>query len=407
MSSRRVLGAAAALREFTIDQVGVFCDEEPQDIVRILEQAGDRLRRIPADPADPPEADRWLVVDLAGLRRDLALTDQGPTESLPTRRALDAHEATTTRLDLAEESLAECASEPTAAGRRILVSTAQNHLRQVVAQAFDRRTSWWSLELSPETVRAELQEHPAPSTGPRLELDVAMAQLAECDATGHRVSMHELLRTVARVEQLAPLLDELRLAPLVERFVDLVTGQVSVGAALAAPQRLITALTRRRARARVGQGLGQAIHDLFPILRSLADDENHQQLYTLLDQRPDGRHHVVVYVDLLALLPRHLQCSTGPERLSGTLVEAVTEPAASTRLNGYARELAHDLVESSFRNDKSLIGATMQVFQKLAERDGVQDETMQARCDNTRHELFNLATISSWSPATGPTELHR
>ncbi|HEX2297772.1 MAG TPA: hypothetical protein VHH34_04505 [Pseudonocardiaceae bacterium] len=69
MSAQRVLAAAAALREFTMEELATCCDEQPPAIESILNGAGDRVERIDAATAPSP---RWRVMDLDGLRHDLA-----------------------------------------------------------------------------------------------------------------------------------------------------------------------------------------------------------------------------------------------------------------------------------------------------------------------------------------------
>jgi hypothetical protein len=398
MSEHSVLAAAAALREFTVDEVAAFCAEKPQDIIRILDRATDRIQRVEATSAE--RGPRWRVVDLKGLRRDLSEHGESPP-----RRSADVARTPgppSTRLQLAEETLAECASEPSAAARQVLVATAQNYLRQVVAQALPQRPAWWATELSASRLTDELDRHPDAATSTRLQLDIAMARLAECDASGRQMPLRDLIAAVRHVETLAPLLDELRLHPLVGHFVDLVTAQLALprGIRVNPPCRLIIAVARRRVRAWAHDGVAKSMRGLLPLLENVgrADaDSAHPQLFRLIGHLPDGRDHVVVYADLLALLPRRLEWRPEAERLPGAVVEAVAEPAASTHLRRCATALTQDLVRSPYRSESALIGQAAHVFQEFADRSSDLD---QATLSKTRSELLTLAKAPSWAPAT-------
>ncbi|MFN2494640.1 MAG: hypothetical protein ABR608_01855 [Pseudonocardiaceae bacterium] len=403
MSVERVLAAAAALRDFTVDELAAFCDEQPPAIVAILDGARDRVERTGGD-ADPSVA-RWRVVDLDGLRRDLAVraekSRRGQAPAAP-RRFVGASSAT--RLLLAEQTLSECAAAESAAERRILVATAKNHLRQVVAGTLPGRRPWWSVELSLQQVSEAIERHPDQLACTRLRLNVALAVLAECDAAGHRVPARDLMDTVLRFQGLTAVLEDPQLHGLVGRFFDLVMAQLVPRdrSSVPAPDRLIAAVARRRVRAQVEHGVGAAMHSLVPLLENLGEQPGlapEQGLYQVLGRLPDGRDRVVVYTDLLQILPRQCAWQAAAELLPGALVEAVTEPAASTRLARCAEALEHDLAHSPFGSDAALIGQAAHVFQDLADQAASLDGTVLVRSDRTRSELLTLAKAHVWSPA--------
>ncbi|MGH3910523.1 MAG: hypothetical protein ACRDRM_06790, partial [Pseudonocardiaceae bacterium] len=207
MSVERVLAAAAALRDFTVDELAAFCDEQPPAIVAILDGARNRVERTDGDD-DPPVA-RWRVVDLDGLRRDLAVRAEASRSggALARPRSFVAA-SSTTRLLLVEQTLSECAAEVSAAKRRILVATAKNHLRQVVAGAAPGKRPWWSVELSLQRLGEAIERRPDEPAFTRLRLDVALACLAECDATGQPVPARDLVDTVLRFQGFAAVLED-------------------------------------------------------------------------------------------------------------------------------------------------------------------------------------------------------
>ena len=416
MSAERVLAAAAALREFTVDELAVFCDEQPPAIVAILDGARGRIERTGGEVTPP--ALRWRVVDLDGLRRDLAVrvgksrSSQRPTESgrEPTEPRPMVGASSTTRLLLAEQTLCECATAESAAERRILVATAQNHLRQIIASALPGKRPWWSVELSLQRLGEVIDRDPDQRGDTRLRLNVALACLAERDATGHPVPVRDLLSIVKRFEHLATVLDDPQLHDLVGRLLDLVMAQLVPRdrGSVPAADRLIAAVARRRVRAQVEHGVGAAMHSLVPLLTRLDEQAawpRKQGLYQVLGHLPDGRDRVVVYTDLLQILPRQYTWQAAAELMPGALVEAVTEPAATSRLARCAKALEHDLARSPFSSDAALIGQVAHVFQDLADQAAWLDGTVQARSDRTRSELLTLAKSQVWLPVTAREEI--
>jgi hypothetical protein len=305
-------------------------------------------------------------------------------------------------LQLAEETLVACRVEPSDRRRRVMVATAMNHLRQVLAVTLPDRSPWWSGELGPDLLDHELRHHPDRLVVVRLQLGIVVARLAEGNVTGHPVPTEELIATVAHFRD-EPLLAERSLQGLVGGLLDLVTAQESPRVAPA--DRLIIAVARRRARVRAERDVGAAMHTLEPLLRSLGIDRDQPRVHDLfqtLRRLPDGRDHAVVYSDLLHVLPAQLRWHPTGEPLPGALVEVVAEPAVSVHLQHCARTLEADLVHSPFGSDTALIGQAAHVFRELAEQQAGLDGTVVSRADEARTELLALAKAAVWPAAAAP-----
>lgn len=406
MSVERVLAAAAALRSFTVNELAAFCDEQPPAIVPILDAAKERVERTDNE-ADPSVA-RWRVVDLDGLRGDLAArAGQSWPRGVPAEAYRFVSAPPATRVLLAEQTLSKCAATESLIERRILVATAKNHLRQVVASTLPGKDPWWSVELSLEWLGDTIEGHPDSLASTRLRLNVALACLAEYDTAGHPVPARDLVDTVMRFQRLATALEDPQLRGLVGRFFDLVMAQLVPRdrSSVPAPDRLIAAVACRRVRALVERGVGAAMRSLVPLLENLGGRSNLAHRPGLCHVRghlPDGRDRVVVYTDLLQILPQQYTWQEGAELLPGALVEAVTEPTTTTRLTSCARALEHDLARSPFGSDAALIGQAAHVFQDLAEQAARLDGSVMSRSDNTRSELLTLAKAQVWRPVTAP-----
>jgi hypothetical protein len=389
MTEQRVLAAAAVLREFGLAEISAFCDEQPPEIVSILASAA------PAVEASGEE--RWRVVDLPAVRRKAR---RGTSPVVRPRPGPD--ESPGARLELAEETLAACRVEPSPHRRRMMVASAMNHLRQVLATTLPDRLPWWRVELGTDLLDHELRNHPDPVHAVRLQLGVAVARLAEGNVTGNPVPAEELIETAARFRN-EPLLSDRSLHGLVSGFVDLATAQESPPAAPV--DRLIVAIARRRTRAQVERDLGAALHALEPLLRTLGAGHAHPYIHDLFQtvgRLPDGRDHAVVYADLLHVVPAQLHWLPTGELLPGALVEVVAEPAVSVHLRHCARTLEADLVHSPFGSDAALIGQVAHVFQELAEEQSGLDGTVVSRADEARSELLRLAKAPIWPPAAVP-----
>ncbi|MGH3937493.1 MAG: hypothetical protein ACRDTG_02490 [Pseudonocardiaceae bacterium] len=410
MSVERVLAAAAALRDFTVDQLAAFCDEQPPAIVAILDGASDRVER--SDDAADPSVARWRVVDLDGLRHDLAVRTEEAVhteESQPGRAPAEPRHQdgapSDSRLLLAEQTLSYCATAESVTERRMLVATAKNHLRQVVASIRPERGPWWSVELSLQRLGEVIERRPDRPEFTRLRLDVALACLAECDAAGDPVPARDLVDTVLRFQRFTTALEDAELRDLVGRFFDLVMAQLVLrDRSVPAPERLIAAVARRRARAQVEHGVGAAMHALVPLLKSLDEQPGaaqEQGLYQVLGHLPDGRDRVAVYSDLLRILPQQWRIwQDTTELLPGALAVVVAEPEAANHLAHCAATLESDLVRSPFSSDAALIGQVAHVFQHLADQVASLDGTVRVRSDQTRGELVKLAKAHVWTPGS-------
>ena len=386
MTTQRVLAAAAVLREFGLAEISAFCDEQPPEIVAILTSA--------APAVELSGKERWRVVDLPAVRREAR---RGTSTVARTRPSPD--ESPAARLELAEETLAACRAEPSAHRRRMMVASAVNHLRQVLAVTLPDDLPWWTLDLGADVLDHGLRHHPDPVQVVRLQLGVAVARLAEGNVTGNPVPVEELIETIARFRD-EPLLGDRSLHGLVGGLVDLATAQESRPAAPV--DRLIVAIARRRARAQVERDLCAALHALEPLLRTLDAGRAHpyrHDLFHTVGRLPDGRDHAVVYADLLHVVPAQLHWHSTAELLPGALVEVVAEPAVSVHLRRCARALEADLVHSPFGSDTALIGQVAHVFQELAEEHSVLDRTVVSRADEARSELLRLAKAPIWPPA--------
>lgn len=421
MSDERVLAAAAALRSFSLDELAACTDEQPAAIADILTAVGPAV--VQAEPDDDGESGdrRWQVVDLVELRRLLhAMTEPRATVDSgdpltgdrigknPTDGDRPSADPTGTHLQHAEETLVRCGAEPSAERRRVLVGTAVNHLRQVLAGTLPGRPPWWTVELSGDQLEHDLRRHPDRSTAVRLQLDVAVARLAVGNAAGRTVPTGELIATVDQFRHEVSLVGDQRVHGLVRGFVELVTAHLAPAAAPAV-DRLVVALARRRLRAQVRDDLDGAMDALGPLVRTLGSAPDRtpvQGLHQTLGHLPDGRDRAIVYCDLLALLPEQLQWQCRSEPLPGALVEVIAEPACSDRLSHYARALEANLTGSPYASDRALIGVAAHNFEDLARRGAPLDDGVLARGDVTRSELLDLARAEVWpAPVAAPTEV--
>jgi hypothetical protein len=391
MTEQSVFAAAAALREFGLTEISAFCDEQPPAIVEILASA--------APAVEPISDERWRVVDLAAVRIQAGRGAPQPAPSL-----LDLPENPDARLRLAEETLVACRHEPSAPRRRMMVATATNHLRQVVAATLQRPSPWWLVDLRTDALDQEIRRHSSPEVAVRLQLGIVVARLAEGNVTGHPVPTNELIDALAWFRN-EPLLGDHQLQGLVGGFVDLATAQEFPHTAPV--DRLVVAVARRRARARAQRDLSAALHGLEPLIRSLGSGHARapvRDLVHTMGRLPDGLDRAVVYSDLLHVLPAQLRCYPQGEPLPGALVEVVAEPAVTLHLRHCARTLEADLVHSPFSSDTALIGQVAHVFQELAEEHAGLDGTVVHRADRARSELLQLAKAAVWPPAADPLE---
>jgi hypothetical protein len=387
MSAQRVLAAAAVLREFGLAEISAFCDERPPEIIAVLAAA--------APAVELSGDEQWRVVDLPAIRREArrgvaTIAHQGRDASPGPR------------LELAEEVLSACRVEPSAHRRRVMVASAVNHLRQVIAVTLPDRPPWWQVDLDAERLGHEFRRHLDPVQAVRLQLGVAIARLAEGNVSGHPVPAGELIETVARFRD-EPLLDDRRMRGLVGGFVDLATAQASRPDAPV--DRLIVAVARRRAHVQVERDLTAALQTLEPLLLTLGHRQarsSANDLFQTVARLPDGRDHAVVYADLLHVVPAQPHWHPTSEPLPGALVEVVVEPAVSVHLRRCARALEADLAHSPFGSDTALIGQVAHVFQELAEEHSALDGSVVSRADEARSELLQLAKAPVWPSVSEP-----
>ena len=218
-----VLAAAAALREFTLNEITAVCDATPSAIVEILATAGNAVP--PVGSADPL---RWRVRDVTALRRMIRAGRRGddPPPS-PSVLAGDA-DLLAVRLRHAEDLLARCGAEPSPTRRRSMVIAAVNHLRQVVAEALPDTPPWWTVELTGGRVDDQIRWHGEGAISHRLSFDIVVARLAVGNAAGVIVPTADLIDTVISVRHTVASIDDHCLPALVRGFVELVTAQLAV-----------------------------------------------------------------------------------------------------------------------------------------------------------------------------------
>jgi hypothetical protein len=187
---------------------------------------------------------------------------------------------------------------------------------------------------------------------------------------------------------------------VVRGFVELVTAQLAPATAPAV-DRLVVAVARRRVRAKVGDDPDLAMGELEPLVRALGSAPDRppvRDLHKNVRQLPDGRDVVVVYADLLPLLPMQYRWQRIGEPLPGALVELVTDRGVSEHLSLCAHVLEADLAQSPFCSDRALIGQAAHVFQRLAEQTARLDGGVVLRGNRTRSELLTLAMPTVWPP---------
>lgn len=412
MSRVGVLTAAAVLHEFTPAQLAVWCEEDVDAVVELLADASDLFRRLPDAGKSGAGEQRWQVIDAQVLRHAItaesrALPGEGSDHlaaayRVPGNRLSRGPAA---RLRMAEETLMDCAEEPSALGRRIMAESAKNYLRQFLADVVPGSRPWWELE--PALVEA-LPEHVDTGAGTvtrwRLRADLALARLTEA-AAGGRVEEDFLVKTAE--ELMHPLgssdVDEEWHRRLSGRFPELalcVIGPSGHGNGQpAAPARLMSTLTWRRALTDAGN-IREATRELARVLVRLAKKlpatvpkGGPTYLFQVLDDLPYGRERINVYAPLLEILPRQLRYQEEELVVPGVLVTAITEPQTSDRLRMYADAVEDDLVQSDFTSGSALIGQTVYVVQHLAVTGAGMDVTVLERSDRACRDLLSLAGV--------------
>jgi hypothetical protein len=397
-----VLAAAAALHEFTLDQVAAYCEGDEHEVQQVIEGFSDHFESIEA----PSGRSRWRVADPAALRAAIVqMPARGTRATPPSPRTPETEGRLETRLLLAEATLVECGREPSPAFRQIMASTVMNYLQQVVAAASPGRPDWW--EVGPTGLSGDVLSGAGLSMS-RIRTDVALARMTACEAAGETMAIDYLIETAVETRRLllSEDTDRQRFEMLVKRLWslsrDLMTpsGRGSaMTASTVASARLLSALAWRRASFRAGDD-GQAVaRELVDLLQGIARGPleitaDHQiPLYHVLADLPHGRQRVAVYSDLLHLLPRTYQVDLDKQILPGALVEAVADAAAAHHLHRYAATIERDLVHSPYRSDSALIGQVVHAFENLAANAATVDDSVVERGERTRVELLKLAGV--------------
>jgi hypothetical protein len=393
VSVARVLAAAAALREFSTAEIAAYSDEPPAAVEDILDATGGAVQRVGPPPEDPAVTARWRVAEAVALRRQLQERSEEPHRKVTPDVGDDAVD----QLRHAEQVLLRCGAEDSGERRRVLVSTAVNHLRQATAAILRSDTPWWAIELGSGRFDDALRRHPDRATGTRLRLGVTVARLAVDHVTGNPAPGDAVAETVADLRHDAAQIGGGDwLDGLVRGLVDVATAQVAPADGPAV-HKLVVAVARRRVAVQAGTDPDAAMTALELLVRRLGGETGPARvsdLYRTLRRLPEG-DHALVYTDLLALLPREVHCDRFDEPLPGGLVEVVGDHAAAERLSRCAAALECDLRTGNIHSDAGLIGQAAQVFQFLTEEAPV-DDTVRSSGDATRSELNTLARARMW-----------
>jgi hypothetical protein len=393
VSTQGVLSAAAVLHVFTADQVAAHCEEEREAVVEILREHGDLF-----EPLSATDSPRWRVRDPAALRARIAV----PRDvARPRPRSLDG--SLQARLLLAEQTLIDCAGEPSAAGRRVMAASAANYVRQFIAgaQPGAAHERWW--EIQPATLDELGDRLVADGTAVsrcRLATDLALARLTDRAAARQDVGVGFLVETAAELHRLVTSreLDKQRFRGLYRRFTELameLTTPLATGdRGAAAPARLLRAVAWRRAGPAAQGGWEAAARAQLELLRGLAQDDplaggGGTHLYRVLDRLQHGRRRVAVYQDLLDLLPSRFRWEPEQELLPGAVVAAVAEEGAARLLKHYADVLERDLVNSPYLSDSALVGQVAYRFDEFKVAAGADN----TRTTETRRRLLSLFDV--------------
>jgi hypothetical protein len=381
-----------ALREFTVGQLTAFCDEDPPVIEALLRDAGGLVERVPGR-ADASGETRWRVREPEALRRRVGAVHQ-PAGSCPDPAAADDR-LVDARLLRAEETLLECAGEESPVVRRTMAATSLSYLRQYVAGRLQGGSAWWDVDLDAVTVDDGRRSRQVLDPS-RIRVDAALARLTVSEATGDTASWELILRAAGDMGRLSDSLEEQRLRPIVDRFLDLVEEAApATGAAHgSAPTRMLSAVAWRRVRAQVDDSAETASQELLPVLRWMEGGDtaaDHGELYRVLGRLPDGRARILVYADLLQLLPRQFSLHPEEEVVPGALVDAVADAPSAEHLATCADRLRRGLLELPFGISASaLIGQAVHVIAELAEVSARMDSGVAPRAARTRADLLTL-----------------
>ena len=409
MRREAILAAAVALQEFRVDQLAAYCGATPDDVEAVL-------ATVPClvGPAGPQ---RWRVVQSGAIRAMIRSAE--PQASVQRTRDAGADAVSraglTARLVLAEETLIECGTERSPTLRQVMAATARNNVLQLLAQLTPECGPWWGVEEPGSSwhtdsfsarIAAAGETAPAEIALPRLRADFELASITGREAGGVPVPADDLLRTAARLRDVLKIVVDGRLDQLFKRFIDL-TVCLAGPAGLDAPSnsartRLLVTLAWHRLRIVAARDVRQTSETVLLILQQLRKERNDLagrttiDLYRFIEHLPDGRNRLVVYRDLLELLPRQLVCHRQKELLPGVLVEAIADSRASDHLEWIATRLEDDLDRSPFRSESALIGEAVHVFNDVAVHTAADmDASVIQRSDQMRMQLLSLVDAPS------------
>ncbi len=316
---------------------------------------------------------------------------------------------------IAEETLIECGTERSPGLRQVMAATARNNVLQLLAQLTPEQGAWWDDDepgSSWHTDSFQARIDAAGQTGtaeiplPRLRADFELACMTGREAAGESVPADDLVRTATRLRDVLKIKEDGRLDQLFQRFIDLTIG-LAGPAGLTTPSeaartRLLVALAWRRVRIVATHDSRQASDWVLLILQVLQKERDAHagrttiDLYRFVEHLPDGWNRLVVYRDLLELLPRQLEYRRQQEPLPGVLVEAVADSRTSDHLSRIAGQLKDALDRSPFKSESALIGEAAHVFNDVAVHTAADtDASVIRRSDQMRRQLLSLVDAPS------------
>jgi hypothetical protein len=404
MKASAILAAAVALQEFRVRQLAAYCGATPEEVEAALATAPGWI-----EPTGPQQ---WRVVEPDAIRTAVRSAETPESLQPTTEPATDAvsRARLIARLVVAEETLIECGTEESPALRQVMAATARNNVLQVLAQLTPEQGPWWNLEdpgpswrtesfnsriqAARETAQAEIAL-------PRLRADFELASLTGREAAGEPVPADDLVRTAAWLRDVLKVIVDGRLDRLLQRFIDLAIG-LAGPAGLGQPgasarTRLLVTLAWRRVRRAAELDARQASDRMLLILQQLQKERDKLAgrdtigLYRVIEHLPDGLNRLVVYRDLLELLPSKMTCHHQKELLPDVVVEAVADSAASDHLAWIAGWLGDGLDQSPFDSESALIGQAAHVFNDVVHTATDMDASLILRGDQMRMQLLSLA----------------
>jgi hypothetical protein len=407
MKTAAILGAAVALHEFSVPQLAAYSGATPPEVEAVLATVNGQIR--PAGPG------RWRVIEPDAIR--VAVRSAEPPGPRPRSGEPAAGSADLPwlmgRLAVAEDTLIECGAEESPSLRQVMAATARNNVLQVLAQLTPERGPWWGAHESGGSPRAESVSERIDAAGetvqpelalPRLRADFELASLTGREAAGEPVPPADLLRTAAGLRDIPKNIDDWRLNQLFQRFIDLAVDLADpAGPGEPARIQLLVALAWRRVRIAAEHDTRQASERMLQILQHLHLHQDPAQLpgrtaidlYRVIERLPGGLNRLMVYGDLLELLPSRMVCHPLKELLPEVLVEAVADSAASDHLARIADRLKDGLDRSPFRSESALIGEAIHVFNDVARGTDTDDDSLIQRSDQMRMKLLSLAKAST------------